>query len=196
MFFAQFAVFCNSLMPNFAICEQFAFFFAISVFFYLRFARKLRLSANCVDSQINFSNIARICVLRRKIIWEKCKKSQIALNFKLLKLKNRDLGVTKKSLITFPKFFFYIEAKDTKGLKPFCAHSRYRNLLGVRSSPFTEFNPAKIVNGSALVFRKFVRWYPILGTSATGGHLFWMSVRVGLAKISILNVGSVKIHTA
>jgi len=35
-------------------------------------------------------------------------------------------------------FFFNFEAKHTKGLKPFRAHSGYRNLLGVRGSPFTE----------------------------------------------------------
>ena len=35
-------------------------------------------------------------------------------------------------------FFLNFEAKHTKGLKPFRAHSGYRNLLGVRGSPFTE----------------------------------------------------------
>jgi len=35
-------------------------------------------------------------------------------------------------------FILNFEAKHTKGLKPFRAHSGYRNLLGVRGSPFTE----------------------------------------------------------
>ena len=35
-------------------------------------------------------------------------------------------------------FLLNFEAKHTKGLKPFRAHSGYRNLLGVRGSHFTE----------------------------------------------------------
>jgi len=44
-----------------------------------------------------------------------------------------------KVLKLFQKiFFFNFGAKHTKGLKPFRAHSGYRNLLGVRGSSFTE----------------------------------------------------------
>ncbi len=50
----------------------------------------------------------------------------------------------KKKCHNFPKNFFKnFWAMHTKGLKPFRAHSDYRNYLGVRSSLFTEDKSVK-----------------------------------------------------
>jgi len=101
-----------------------------------RFDSFYLISSVCVLFMLSHYNLRLSILLSVSILpyWESLKMAGPGRSWPILAGPRKN----KVSKLFQKIFFFNFEAKHTKGLKPFRANSGYRNLLGVRGSPFTE----------------------------------------------------------